>query len=343
MKKQQEISVHLGFWVLFFGMNILFEKLNSDKSLPLLWSTLQEIGFSLLQMIVFYINYLWICPKTIPQKKWFLLILGQVFLLFLFPGLRHIIEEIIIYQITGNHNYPIQSQLTPYYVYDNSYYSVRIILFSFVFYFLKIIWDNAQRINELQLENKHAELQNLKNQLSPHFLFNTLNSFYSDLMDTQPKIAEDVLKLSDMLRYVTYENEKDEVSLESEIQFIQNYIDLFSRRFDNQIAVEFQYENHNNFVTIPSLLLIHFVENALKHGISNDNFKPIRIDLKTKENRLLFRVENSYKLSENYDESGIGYKNVRQRLELLFQKNYTLEVQDANDFYKIELNIPLSQ
>lgn len=343
MKKQQEIAVHLGFWVLFFGMNILFEKLNSDKSLPLLWSTLQETGFSLLQMIVFYINYLWICPKTIPQKKWVVLILGQIFLLFLFPGLRHIIEEIIIYEITGNHNYPIDSQLTPYYVYDNSYYSVRIILFSLVFYFLKTVWNNTKRINELQLENKQAELQNLKNQLSPHFLFNTLNSFYSDLMDTQPKTAEDVLKLSDMLRYVTYENEKDEVSLENEIQFIQNYIDLFSRRFDNQIAVEFQYEIHNNSAKVPSLLLIHFVENAFKHGISNDHSKPIKIDLKIKENRLLFRVENSYQSSENYDETGIGYKNICQRLELLFQKNYTLEVKETSDYYKVELNIPLSR
>jgi len=343
MKKQQEIAVHLGFWVLFIGMNFLFDILNSEKELPLLWSTLQQIGFVLVQMIVFYINYLYICPKTIPQKKWFLLILGQVFLLFLFPGLRHIIEEIIIYEITGNHNYPIQSQLTPYYVYDNSYYSVRIILFGLVFYFLKTVWNHTHRINELQLENKQAELQNLKNQLSPHFLFNTLNSFYSDLMDTHPKTAEDVLKLSDMLRYVTYENEKDEVSLESEIQFIQNYIDLFSRRFDNQISVEFEYKKQSNFETIPSLLLIHFVENAFKHGISNDHSKPIKIDLKTNENRLLFRVENFYQSSENYDESGIGYKNVRQRLELLFQKNYTLEVQETNDYYKIELNIPLSK
>lgn len=341
MTKRQEISAHVGFWILFIGMNIL-QSINSEKILPPLWSTLQEIGFTFLQMLVFYINYLWICPKTIPQKKWFLLIMGQIFLLFLFPALRHIIEEIIIYEITGNHNYPEQSRLTPYYMYDNSYYSVRIILFSLVFYFVKILWNNTQKINDLQLEKKQAELQNLKNQLSPHFLFNTLNSFYADLMDREPKMADDILKLSEMLRYVTYENESDNVYVKDEIQFIQNYIDLFSRRFDNRLTIEFEHSEIDQSTQIPSLLLIHFVENALKHGITNDAEKPVKIKLNTAENRLVFTVENYFKIHENYDESGIGYKNIRQRLDLLFPQKHSLDVMEKDDFYRIELNIPVS-
>ena len=342
MTKRQEILIHLGFWTLLIAMNFLSETLRDNKELPLLWSTLQEIGFWILQMTVFYVNYLWICPKTIPQKKWTLLILGQIFLLFLFPALRHIIEEIIIYEITGNHNYPEQSRLTPYYVYDNSYFSVRLILFSLVFYFIKTVWNNTQKINELQLEKKQAELQNLKNQLSPHFLFNTLNSFYADLMDLEPKMADDILKLSEMLRYVTYENESENVYVKDEIQFIQNYIDLFSRRFDNQLAIEFEHSEIDQSIQIPSLLLIHFVENALKHGITNDPEKPVKIKLNTAENHLVFSVENYFKIHENYDESGIGYKNIRQRLDLLFPQKHSLDVMEKDDFYKVELNIPIS-
>lgn len=342
MTKRQEISVHLIFWIMFIGMNILFDLLNNEIALSVLWTTLQQIGFILIQMIVFYINYLWICPKTIPQKKWVLLILGQIFLLFLFPGLRHIIEEIIIYEITGNHNYPEESWLTPYYVYDNSYYSVRIILFGLVFYFVKILWNNTQKINDLQLEKKQAELQNLKNQLSPHFLFNTLNSFYADLMDMEPKMADDILKLSEMLRYVTYENESDSVHVKDEVQFIQNYIDLFSRRFDNQLAIEFDHSEIDQSLQIPSLLLIHFVENALKHGITNDSEKPVKIKLRTAENQLVFSVENYFKIHENYDESGIGYKNIRQRLDLLFPQKHSLDVIEKDDFYNVELSIPMS-
>lgn len=342
MTKRQEIFLHLGFWILFIGMNILFEALNNNKSLPFLWSFLQEIGFSLLQILIFYINYLWICPKTIPHKKWTFLILGQIFLLFLFPALRHIIEEVIIFEITGNHNYNDGSRMNAFYIYDNSYYAIRIILLSMVLYFVKTVWNNTQKINELQLEKKQAELQNLKNQLSPHFLFNTLNSFYADLMDVQPKIADDVLKLSDMLRYVTYENENDKVYVKDEIQFIQNYIDLFSKRFDNKVSIEFKHSEINQNKQIPSLLLIHFVENALKHGIANNPEKPVKIELNTHNNRLTFSVENYFELNESYDESGIGYKNIRQRLDILFPKNHTLEIQETTDFYKIELNIPMS-
>jgi|SRR5690606_33665072 len=340
MTKKQEIYIHLGFWVLFIGMNLFFD-LVSERDFLGLWNVLQFIAFNILQIIIFYLNYYWICRKTVPGKKWAWLITGQLFLIFLFPVLRHLLEEVIIFRVTGIHNYDVDSLLTPFYVYDNSYYAIRIILFSLVFYFVKTIWNTNQKMNELLLQKKQAELQNLKNQLSPHFLFNTLNSFYADLMDVHPKTAEDLLKLSEMLRYITYENENDKVYLKDEIVFIQNYISLFSRRFDNQVAVDFEVVCENTNCQIPSLLLIHFVENAFKHGIVSDTEKPIKIKLKTTENHLFFNVENYFIQSESYDEKGIGYKNLRQRLEILFSKNYLLNIRKSDDLYQIELQTPL--
>lgn len=293
-------------------------------------------------MIVFYLNYSLICPKSVPEKKWSRLIIGQLLLIFLFPTIRHLFEEVIIFRITGIHNYNEESLLTLYYVYDNSYYAIRIILYSLVFYFVKTIWNTTQRMNELLLQNKQAELQNLKNQLSPHFLFNTLNSFYADLMDIHPKTANDLLKLSDMLRYITYENENDNVYLKDEIQFIQNYIALFSRRFDNQLAVNFKFSFHDNKTKIPSLLLIHFVENAFKHGVTTDVGRPIKIELNTTKNQLNFTVTNYLISSENYDERGIGYKNLRKRLDILFSESYRVNVIQTRDLYQVELQIPLS-
>lgn len=342
MTKKQEIYIHIGFWVLFIGMNIYFD-LISERDVLNLWNVLQFVSFYILQIIIFYLNYSWICRKTVPGKKWGWMILGQLFLIFLFPALRHLFEEVIIFRITGNHNYNEKSLLTPFYVYDNSYYAVRIILYSLVFYFVKTIWNTNQKMNELLLQKKQAELQNLKNQLSPHFLFNTLNSFYADLMDIHPRTAEDLLKLSDMLRYVTYENEEDKVYLKDEIQFIQNYIALFSRRFDNHLAVSFDLISENDKAKIPSLLLIHFVENAFKHGITTDAEKPVKIALKAKKNQLLFTTENCFNISQNYDEKGIGYKNVRQRLNILFSENYTLDVIQTSDIYHVKLQIPLLQ
>lgn len=343
MAKKRELFIHIGFWILFLGLNRLFDALYSAQTLPFLWKLLQFLEFSLLQILIFYLNYLWICPKTILRKRWDLLIAGQILLLFLFPLLRYLLEEVIIYKITGMHNYTDDSRVVLFYFYDNTFYVIRIILLSLVFYFLKIIWINNQRINELTLEKKQAELQTLKNQLSPHFLFNTLNSFYADLMDSEPKIANDILKLSDMLRYVTYESEDEKVFLKDEINFIQNYIDSYARRFDNQVAIKFHHSKIDEFKKIPSLLLIHFVENALKHGITTEVDKPIKIDLKITENQLLFQVENYYKPGESYDETGIGYKNIRKRLNLLFPNHHQLVIDNQNDFYKIRLSIPLTQ
>lgn len=340
MDKRKEIAIHIGFWLILFGMTVYLGLL-TERDFTSLWDILQLGSFSLIQIIIFYLNYSWICKRTIPQKKWLLFIAGQIFLLLLFPTLRHIAEEVVIFKITGKHNYHIDSLLTIYYVYDNSYYAIRIILYSLVFFFLKDTWVTNQKMNDLVLQKKQAELQNLKSQLSPHFLFNTLNSFYADVMDTQPKIAEDILKLSDMLRYVTYENEEDQVYLKDEIKFIGNYIQLFSRRFDGNIHVNFKVENTIGMERIPSLLLIHFVENALKHGISSEAEQPITIQLAIRNNSLFFKVENHYIASENYDKTGIGYKNIRQRLNLLFPKSHVVNLNQTDDFYGVELQIPL--
>src|SRR5690606_2975172 len=214
---KQEIIALVIFWVLFFLMEFWYSYLIDSNQNPKQWQILQTIGFMGLQLLIFFLNYSWIGPKTILERKWGKLLLGQIFLILLFPTLRSLYEEHFLFAITGFHNYHPSSIWTPFYYLDNTYYSIRIILFSLVFYSIKISFRQQSQIKELQLAHKQAELQNLKNQLSPHFLFNTLNSFYSDLIDVKPDTAKDVLKLSEMLRYVTYEHENDEGSVKSEI------------------------------------------------------------------------------------------------------------------------------
>src|SRR5699024_1227134 len=200
-----------------------------------------------------------------------------------------------------------------------------------------------KKMNALVLRNKQAELENLKSQLSPHFLFNTLNSFYADLMDKEPETADDILSLSDMLRYITYENESGIAGLAEEIRFLQNYITLYSRRFDHKLAVEVSFPDKIGEQKIPASLLIHFVENAFKHGIITDPEKPIKIDLSMYRDQLYFKVENYYEPSEHYDASGIGYANVEQRLALLYGNKHTLKVDQTPDVYSVVLQIPFIQ
>ncbi|UUC46899.1 sensor histidine kinase [Flavobacterium cerinum] len=341
MLKKKELRYHILFWGIMMILDHLLESIMRDKHHEFTWKMLQGFGFTGLQMLIFYLNYLWICPKTIPYKKWKTLALGQLGLFFLFPALRFIIEEIIIFNIVGNHNYVMEDLTVVYYVYDNSYYVIRVLLLSSIVYIVKDLWITNEKMNVLQLEKKQAELQVLKNQLSPHFLFNTLNSFYSDLYDTQPKEAADIMKLSEMLRYVTYENENDLVLLRNEMVFLQHYIDLFQRRFDNTIAVEFRYPDNMKEYRIPSLLLIHFVENAFKHGILDDENHPVSIAVRIEGDRLLFTSTNHYRKSEHYDERGIGQKNIVQRLAILFPDDHVLKVDQDESSYTVILNIPL--
>ncbi|KGO79699.1 hypothetical protein Q763_12675 [Flavobacterium beibuense F44-8] len=342
MSKKKEILYHIVFWFLFVGLEQLLKSITIHKDLDTTWSILQNLGFILLQLLIFYSNYLIICPKTILNKRWRLLIVAQFGLIVLFPAIRFVYEEIVLFKITGYHNYDM-SDLNPlYYIYDNSYYSIRILLFSLVGYFMKYMWNTNTQVTQLILEKKQAELQALKNQLSPHFLFNSLNGFYSDLYDTNPTVATDILKLSEMLRYVTYESENDMVLLKDEVLFLQNYIDLFKRRFDGKVAITFTSPYNTGTWKIPSLLLIHFLENAFKHGITDDYDNPVIIKIKTQAGRLTFTTTNKYRTTQSYDEHGIGYKNISQRLNILYPENHSLNVEQGTQYFNVTLNIPLS-
>ena len=341
MSAKKELTYHILFWLVFIGLDHLLRMITLTRQPETLWTVLQGSGFIALEMLVFYLNYLLICPKTVPDKKWRLLILSQLALIVLFPAVRYVYEEVILFKITGNHNYDIEDLDPVYYIYDNSYYSIRILLFSLVGYFFKYLWNSNTKFTQLTLEKKQAELQALKNQLSPHFLFNSLNGFYSDLYDSNPGVAEDILKLSDMLRYVTYDSENDNVLLKDEIVFLQNYIDLFKRRFDGNVAVEFKHPADVGICKVPSLLLIHFLENALKHGVTDDFQNPVVISLSIENGRLIFTSQNTYRPSQSYDVHGIGNKNIQQRLDLMYPANYTLNISCKQNFYDIRLNIPL--
>lgn len=341
MTKKQEIRYHIVFWVLFIGLDQLLEQLMRGRSMPGIWSLLQALGFATLQMAAFYLNYAWICPRTVPSRKWSLFVLGQLGLVLFFPGLRFVVEEVILYHLTGAHNYVMESLTPLYYIYDNSYYAIRILLLSIVFYFIKHSWNTRRQVNALQLEKKKAELQALKNQLSPHFLFNTLNSFYADLYDTAPKVAHDILKLSEMLRYVTYENQSDTVPLRDDIDFLHHYIDLYARRFDGKIAVHCEFPEEPGVHRIPSLLLIHFVENAFKHGVLDDPAHPVSIVCRLEHDRIVFRIVNRKAHGQHYDERGIGQKNIAQRLDLLFAGRHRLDIRESETTYDVTLILPL--
>lgn len=287
------------------------------------------------------LNFFVVCPYTLRKKNYFKFALGVLILIIIFGRIRYLGEEVILYHFTGNHNYFEESRKFFFYTFDNSYFALKGILYSTLLYLFFEFASNQNRIHKLELDYNKAELNFLKSQLEPHFLFNTLNTFYTDLIDTQPKIAKDIHRLCELLRYVTYEAEQEFMSLSKEIKFIEDYIYLHRKRFEDTLFLDYNVEGIVGEQSVPSLVFIHFVENIFKHGIINDSENPAKISINITENEITVATYNKISSSERYNNSGIGKENLKRRLSAIYKDDYVLNYNQSNDTFTTVLKLPL--
>lgn len=195
---------------------------------------------------------------------------------------------------------------------------------------------------QLKFEKQEAELNYLKSQTNPHFLFNTLNNIYSLTRDKSDRAPESILRLSQILRYMLYETGGAYIGIEQEIKIISDYIELEKLRYDDALLVNFYYDIEDMRQSIPPLLLVPLVENAFKHGVSetrNRPFADIHISIK---NRILnLVVKNSTEQTESFAKENIGLSNLRRQLELLFT-DYSLTTKNNERTFIVSLTINLS-
>lgn len=195
------------------------------------------------------------------------------------------------------------------------------------------------------LEKISAELAVLKLQISPHFLFNTLNNIRWLARKRSDQTEEAILKLSDLLRYILRQSQPEKVPLSDEISHLQNYIDLQKMRLTAQNKVLFSFEGEISGIFIEPLLFIPFVENAFKYGIHHQQPSEIMISIKVQKQSLNFVVSNPLfppQTSDEKDSFGIGIPNVRRRLELHYPAKHHLQVTEESDFFRVELAIELA-
>jgi len=196
---------------------------------------------------------------------------------------------------------------------------------------------------QAQQEKITAELQLLKAQVHPHFLFNTLNNIYSFSLDGSPKTPELILKLSSLLSYMLYDCKAEEVRLEKEVEIMKAYIDLEKERYGNKIEISWTVEGaiRDNFIS--PLLMLPFLENAFKHGASEQIEKPwMGVDISIENNILKFKITNSKNEYVSHSNNGIGIGNVKKRLEFLYPGKYELKINDEGDFFAVSLMVKLS-
>ena len=201
-----------------------------------------------------------------------------------------------------------------------------------------------QQLKEEHQKRTEAELEWLKNQLNPHFLFNTLNNISSLVQIDADKAQDAIAQLSDLMRYAMYETRRETVPIQGEVEFMRNYIELMKLRCSDKTTVNFQFSILNSQLEVAPLLFISLIENAFKHGVSSSRPSKIDIRLEEKEGReIVFTCDNTNYPKDDADRSGsgIGLENTRRRLDLIYAGRYTWEQSLENDIYhvRIVLNI----
>jgi two-component system, LytTR family, sensor histidine kinase AlgZ len=206
------------------------------------------------------------------------------------------------------------------------------------------LWTIKQRAwMHTQQEKITAELQLLKAQVHPHFLFNTLNNIYSFSMENSSKTADLILKLSSLLSYMLHDCKTEKVRLEKEIEVMKNYIDLERERYGSKIEILWNVAGETKDKFVAPLLMLPFLENAFKHGTSEQIEKSwLSVDISVKQDVLSCKISNSKNECVPYSEKGIGIANVKQRLEFIYPGNYELSLNDEGRFFVVELLVRVS-
>ena len=207
-----------------------------------------------------------------------------------------------------------------------------------------MLWVLMQLKSVLKLKNetRKNELLHLQSQVNPHFFFNMLNNVYGMVDKDTDKAKKLILKLSDLMRYSIYQGEKSTVSLEEEVVSLKNYISLHKMRYHKTIDIQFQIDIIHKDIKIMPLLLIILLENAFKHGVENLRANAyVHLNLKANKERVIFEIENNFDEKEIPKKSGIGIKNLKRRLELVYPKKHELTFTTVNSVYKAQLELQL--
>jgi len=342
-----EIIFHLLFW---FSIPVFLTLTQYNISIGGVFHTQDEfynitlIYGAVCNASLFYLLVFVVLPHYFKQNKYLPGILASLSLYILISVIEFILDYIVLTSIYSPTDSEMIFSSSGMFLYiSNFMINLLFLIIAFAYRFTKD-WFKSERINhQLKEEKLLSELQFLRSQINPHFLFNTLNNLFG--MARQAKaipVADGIAKLSNMMRYMLYDSGVDEVSIEKEIKYIHDFIDLQKLRIksSNNINIDFQISNYSPKLKIAPLILIPFVENAFKHGVSLQNKSEIMIELKTIGNKVDFNIRNTINklhLNRNNESSGFGLKNVQKRLKIIYPNNHQLKINMEDNIYTVSL------
>lgn len=326
--------MHVIFWTFIMALPYLLKAPTANNYNPkIVIPTYYFSVLSLTNIPFFYFNTNFLIPKILKIKGFYMYcisIIATIFLLILFNSFlrQFLLNDSINYRILPGFGTAFQ---------------ILFILAISTSY--RILSDNLQEEDfrkERENERLKSELSFLRSQISPHFMFNVLNSIVS-LSRRKPQMVEPVvIKLSELMRYMLYESDDAKVSLQREYKYLQSYIELQKIRFGDDVEVKFEHGLITEDKSIEPMLLIPFVENAFKHGVGMIERPLIEVFLGVEDHKLVFMVRNKFnhQFKETKDgSSGIGLNNVKRRLELLYPESHNLIISEQEDWYEVTLII----
>lgn len=331
-----EYLFRLLFHILFWGIWLVLPIINAyeNNTEKDIWYLHNIVPLSLTHLPQFFVNTMVLIPYFLRKKGMGSYVFSVIGLSFLFLGIQYLLKLLI-----WDEGRPIN-------LFD--FKTIFPILFvgavSTVYGLIIYMVDQEKVKQEEKQEKLQSELSFLRSQISPHFIFNVLNSIVY-LIRTKSSSAESVtIQLSELMRYMLYEADDTQVSLDKELNYLNNYIELQKVRFEEDVEINLNIEGNIGSQIIEPMLLIPFVENAFKHGVGMINSPTIDVLVRSNDNELYYEVRNKIapETSEDKDNSsGIGLKNVKRRLELLYADKHKLEIRKDEEWFVISLFLQL--
>jgi two-component system, LytTR family, sensor histidine kinase AlgZ len=339
VQRNRVFLLHLVFWCIylsfnFYQVNFYQQQRGYDWNRALTFMGLQFMfTFS-----VAYLNYFLFLPRFLAHKRF-----GKYLLEFVVPFAALVALRVYIQRLIS-----VDSPRAEYY-YSHMYVVQVAVIMLFIAIFVTMLrfavdWFELEaKKKEMENEKLMAELNFLKAQINPHFLFNTLNNLYYLAYSKSENTTEVIAKLSQMMRYMIYDSNHPNVLLNKEIEYMQSYISLEKMRLNEQIPITFEIKGNTENIWIAPLILITFLENAFKHGVSSSNPKAwVSISLVVEGQQCMYTVSNGKTALNNHEKSGIGLQNVKRRLELSYPEKHQLTIDDGPEEYVVQLQLTLN-
>ena len=297
------------------------------------------------EMFLFYINLLWLSCKYLEQKKnrvyFGLIALFVVLHVVIFGQIDIAMDEKFPMHIQHFHERPLFT------IYFSRFMaSVPPLIISALIWKSHLLTRKTEESLELKNKMLDAETKALKAQINPHFLFNSLNNIYSLSQMKSDKTGDAILQLSEILRFITYESEKDRVSLDEELKQIKNFIQLQFLKDDDQSNIKIEISDAPSHLKIAPMLLLPFIENSFKHSNVEDKVNGwIDISIKIVDDKLMMSLKNSASLlgGKKDETGGVGMENVKKRLSLIYPEKHKLNIKQDTEKYVVDLELNLAE